>query len=121
MAGVSRANRADGFLRYRPVQTKNLTISSMNPVVASDKLRRAEVWAEDDESVHWAGAFAVYGGYGTIASSTVVYEIEPGDRLGWYPVATEETQYIMAGTGDFEPGRWQHLPGMSWQCFCDAD
>ena len=50
----------------------------MNPVVASDKLKRTEVWAEDDESVHWAGAFAVYGGHG----------------------ATEETQYIIAGTGE---------------------
>ena len=33
----------------------------MDLVVASDKLERAEVWAEDDESVGWAGAFAVYG------------------------------------------------------------
>jgi hypothetical protein len=46
----------------------------MNPVVASDKLKRAELWAEDDKSVHWAGAFAVYGGHGTTASSTIVYE-----------------------------------------------
>jgi len=72
----------------------------MNPVVASDKLKRAEVWAEDDESVHWAGGFAVYGGYGTTASSTIVYEIEPGHRLGWHTDATEETQYIIAGTGE---------------------
>ena len=72
----------------------------MDPVVASDKLKRAEVWAEDDESVHWAGAFAVYGGHGTTASSTIVYEIEPGHRLGWHTDATEETQYIIAGTGD---------------------
>jgi len=64
----------------------------MNPVVASDKLKRAEVWAEDDESVHWAGAFAVYGGHGTTASSTIVYEIEPG----------KETQYIIAGTGELQ-------------------
>src|SRR5947207_9464496 len=99
MAGVSRANRADGFLRYRPVQTKNLTISSMNPVVASDKLKGAEVWAEDDESVHWAGAFAAFGGHGATASSTIVYEIEPGHRLGWHTDATEETQYIISGTG----------------------
>jgi quercetin dioxygenase-like cupin family protein len=72
----------------------------MNPVVASDKLKRAEVWAEDDESVHWAGAFAVYGGHGTTASSTIVYEIEPGKRLGWHTDATEETQYIIAGDGE---------------------
>ena len=71
----------------------------MNPVVASDKLKRTEVWAEDDESVHWAGAFAVYGGHGATASSTIVYEIEPGKRLGWHTDATEETQYIIAGTG----------------------
>src|SRR5438270_155093 len=59
----------------------------MNPVVASDKLKRAEVWGEDDESVHWAGAFAVYGGHGATASSTIVYEIEPGKRLGWHTLA----------------------------------
>jgi quercetin dioxygenase-like cupin family protein len=72
----------------------------MNPVVASDKLKRTEVWAEDDKSVHWAGAFAVYGGHGTTASSTIVYEIEPGHRLGWHADATEETQYIIAGIGE---------------------
>src|SRR5438552_6914531 len=72
----------------------------MNPVVASDKLKRAEVWGEDDESVHWAGAFAVYGGHGATASSTIVYEIEPGKRLGWHTDATEETQYIIAGEGE---------------------
>jgi hypothetical protein len=30
----------------------HLSLGSMNPVVASDKLKRTEVWAEDDESVH---------------------------------------------------------------------
>jgi quercetin dioxygenase-like cupin family protein len=49
--------------------------------------------------VNWAGAFAVYGGHGATASSTIVYEIEPGKRLGWHTDATEETQYIIAGTG----------------------
>jgi quercetin dioxygenase-like cupin family protein len=29
-----------------------------------------------------------------------VYEIEPGKRLGWHTDATEETQYIIAGTGE---------------------
>ena len=27
------------------------------------------------------------------------YEIEPGGRLGWHTDATEETQYIIAGSG----------------------
>jgi quercetin dioxygenase-like cupin family protein len=73
--------------------------AAKNPVVASDKLQRGEVWGETDPAVHWAGAFAVYGGHGSTASSTIVYEIEPGKRLGWHTDATEETQYIIAGRG----------------------
>ena len=68
-------------------------------VVASDKLPRTKVWGDTDPAVSWAGAFAVYGGHGATASSTIVYEIEPGKRLGWHTDATEETQYIIAGTG----------------------
>jgi quercetin dioxygenase-like cupin family protein len=71
----------------------------MKPVVESNKLERGEVWGEDDPTVHWVGAFAVYGGHGTTQSSTIVYEIEPGHRLGWHTDATEETQYIIAGSG----------------------
>jgi quercetin dioxygenase-like cupin family protein len=44
-------------------------------------------------------AFAVYGGHGATASSTIVYEIEPGGRLGWHTDATEETQYLIGGNG----------------------
>lgn len=68
-------------------------------VVATDKLSRTKVWGEDDSAVRWAGAFAVCGGNGATQSSTIVYEIEPGGRLGWHTDATEETQYIIAGTG----------------------
>jgi quercetin dioxygenase-like cupin family protein len=71
----------------------------MNPIVASDKLERTHVWAEEDKSVSWNGAFAVYGEHGASQSSTIVYEIEPGNRLGWHTDATEETQYIIAGAG----------------------
>jgi quercetin dioxygenase-like cupin family protein len=68
-------------------------------VVASDQLPRTKVWGETDPAVSWQGAFAVYGGHGATASSTIVYEIEPGKRLGWHTDATEETQYIIAGRG----------------------
>jgi quercetin dioxygenase-like cupin family protein len=73
--------------------------ATASPIVASDRLARTAVWGESDPAVRWAGAFAVYGGHGTTASSTIVYEIEPGGRLGWHTDATEETQYIIAGTG----------------------
>jgi quercetin dioxygenase-like cupin family protein len=72
----------------------------MVPVIASDALARTKVWGEDDQGVRWAGAFATCGGHGATASSTIVYEIEPGGRLGWHTDATEETQYIIAGTGE---------------------
>jgi quercetin dioxygenase-like cupin family protein len=64
--------------------------------VDSTKLERGEVWGETDAAVHWKGAFAVYGGHGATASSVIVYEIEPGKRLGWHTDATEETQYIVS-------------------------
>src|SRR5882757_2152260 len=69
-------------------------------IIASDKLERILVRAEDDPSVKWNGAFVLYGGHGTTQSSTIVYEIEPGGHLGWHTDATEETQYIIAGSGE---------------------
>jgi quercetin dioxygenase-like cupin family protein len=69
-------------------------------IVASDKLERIPVRAEDDPAVKWNAAFALYGGNGTTQSSTIVYEIEPDGHLGWHTDATEETQYIIAGSGE---------------------
>ena len=89
--------------------------AAINPVVASDKLKRGEVWGETDPAVHWAGAFAVYGGHGSTASSTIVYEIEPGKRLGWHTDATEETQYIIAGHRQALYGRRLDLSGRTGQ------
>jgi quercetin dioxygenase-like cupin family protein len=82
-----------------PTSTSPKGAASKSPVVASDQLKRTKMWGETDQAVSWAGAFAVYGGHGATASSTIVHEIEPGKRLGWHTDATEETQYIIAGTG----------------------
>jgi hypothetical protein len=78
---------------------KSMTNALSAAIVASNKLPRTKVWGETDSAVSWQGAFAVYGGNGTTASSTIVYEVEPGKRLGWHTDATEETQYIIAGSG----------------------
>jgi quercetin dioxygenase-like cupin family protein len=74
----------------------------MIPIVETNKLERIQIRGADDPSVRWNGAFVVYGGHGTTQSSTIVYEIEPGGRLGWHTDATEETQYIIAGTGELQ-------------------
>jgi quercetin dioxygenase-like cupin family protein len=85
----------------------------MVPIVASDKLARIHVEGSKDKTVRWAGAFATCGGNNAIQSSTIVYEIEPGGHLGWHTDATEETQYIIAGTGEFrmEDGKHPIGPG----------
>ena len=88
-----------------------------------ENLKRGEVWGETDAAVHWAGAFAVYGGHGATASSTIVYEIEPGKRLGWHTDATEETQYIIAGQGKLyleDGSTWPVGPGQRVRA-ADAD
>ncbi|MGA8436481.1 MAG: hypothetical protein WB713_17200 [Methyloceanibacter sp.] len=82
-----------------------------DPVVDSNKLERGEVWGETDSAVHWAGAFAVYGGHGATASW---YEVEPGKRLGRHTDATEERKYIIAGTGKLyleDGSTWPVGPG----------
>jgi len=71
-------------------------------IIESDKLERVLVRGDGEESVRWNGAFVLYGGHGTTESSTIVYEIEPGGRLGWHTDATEETQYIIAGSGELQ-------------------
>ena len=74
----------------------------MTPIIETNKLERIQIRGADDPSVRWNGAFAVYGGHGTTQSSTIVYEIESGGRLGWHTDATEETQYIIAGTAELQ-------------------
>lgn len=72
----------------------------MVPIVVSKDIPRLHVQGAKDKSVNWVGAFATCGGHGAVQSSTIVYEINPGDRLGWHTDATEETQYILSGTGE---------------------
>ena len=83
----------------------------MVPVVASEKLERVHVHGSQDQTVRWAGAFATCGGRRAVQSSTIVYEIEPGGHLGWHTDATEETQYIIAGTGELRTEDGNHVVG----------
>lgn len=83
------------------------------PVVDSGKLDRIKVTSVDDATVNWKASFATCGGNHSVQSSTIVYEIEPGGHLGWHTDATEETQYIVSGTGELqmEDGRYPVGPG----------
>ena len=74
------------------------------PVVDSNKLDRIKVSSVDNPEIRWAASFASCGGRNAEQSSTIVYEIAPGGHLGWHTDATEETQYIIAGTGELLHG-----------------
>lgn len=68
--------------------------------VATNDLPRITVHGAEDDAVEWHGAFVAYGGHGAEETTTIVFEISPGKRLGWHTDQTEETQYIVAGTGE---------------------
>jgi quercetin dioxygenase-like cupin family protein len=87
--------------------------------VSTNDLPRSEVHGDGVPEVHWQGVFVAYGGHGADQTTTIVFEIEPGNRLGWHTDQTEETQYIVAGTGELQrddgtfpvgPGRVFVLP-----------
>ncbi|HEU0166060.1 MAG TPA: cupin domain-containing protein, partial [Thermomicrobiales bacterium] len=73
----------------------------MDPVSTND-LPRLDVSGEGDDTVRWTAAFVAYGDHGADQTTTLVFEIEPGGRLGWHTDQTEETQYIIAGTGELQ-------------------
>lgn len=71
----------------------------MEPI-ATNNLERLHISGKDAPEVKWDGAFVTYGGRDAVASTTIVFEIEPGHRLGWHTDQTEETQYVISGTGE---------------------
>jgi quercetin dioxygenase-like cupin family protein len=83
------------------------------PVVDSNTMERIRVGSVDDKTIDWRASFATCGGNHASQSSTIVYEIAPGGHLGWHTDATEETQYIVSGTGELlmEDGKYPVGPG----------
>jgi quercetin dioxygenase-like cupin family protein len=73
----------------------------MDPVNTANVPRLA-VHGEGVPDVRWQGAFISYGGHGATQSTTIVFEIAPGGRLGWHTDQTEETQCILAGSGELQ-------------------
>jgi quercetin dioxygenase-like cupin family protein len=84
-----------------------------SPVVDSNAMERIRVGSVDDKTIDWRASFATCGGNHASQSSTIVYEIAAGGHLGWHTDATEETQYIVSGTGELlmEDGKYPVGPG----------
>jgi quercetin dioxygenase-like cupin family protein len=97
---VAAARRQGSRRRWAAVRRiARRRIFVLDPV-DTGKLERLQITGAGEASVRWAGVFVSYGGHGADQSTTIVFEIEPGGRLGWHTDQTEETQYIIAGTGE---------------------
>jgi quercetin dioxygenase-like cupin family protein len=91
----------DALVGHRDQRSRNKEKTVLDPVDTST-LERLHLTGEGVESIRWSGVFVTYGGHGADASTSIVFEIEPGGRLGWHTDQTEETQYIIAGTGELQ-------------------
>ena len=91
-----------GLTRAAPPAAAQASRPDMLDPVATGDLERVAVSGDGVESVRWDASFVSYGGNGADQSTTLVFEIEPGGRLGWHTDQAEETQYIIAGTGELQ-------------------
>jgi quercetin dioxygenase-like cupin family protein len=84
----------------------------MNPVDFSS-LQMIPISSTEDASIDWTAAFACYGGKGADNTVVVPFSIAPGGHLGWHTDSLEETQYIIAGSGELQrdDGSWPAGPG----------
>ncbi len=74
----------------------------MLDAVTTSELERLQISGDGDDAVKWQGVFVSCGGHGVDTPTTIVFEIKAGNRLGWHTDQTEETQYIIAGTGELQ-------------------
>ena len=66
-----------------------------------DELDTFELTSTTTDDGYWRGGWFAYGGgNGAEASAVLYFAIPPGKRLGQHVDVTEETVYILSGSGD---------------------
>ena len=65
-----------------------------------DELDMFALTSSTTDDGYWEGGWFAYGGQGAEASAAIYFNIPPGKRLGNHVDTTEETQYIISGSGD---------------------
>ena len=65
-----------------------------------DELESFALTSSTTDDGYWEGGWFAYGGQGADASATIYFAIPPGKRLGRHTDVTEETQYIISGSGE---------------------
>jgi quercetin dioxygenase-like cupin family protein len=71
----------------------------MNPINV-DAVKTVELTSSTTKDAEWVGGFFAYGGSGAEQSTTIYFAVPPGKRLGRHTDTTEETQFILGGSGD---------------------
>ena len=65
-----------------------------------DELDMFALTSSTTDDGYWEGGWFAYGGQGAEASAAIYFNIPPGKRLGNHVDMTEETQYIISGSGE---------------------
>ena len=87
-----------------------MSTASSNPNAASvsgtmepvniDELDTFELTSSTTDVGNWVAGWFAYGGQGADGSAALYFSIPPGKRLGQHIDMTEETLYILSGSGD---------------------
>lgn len=70
----------------------------MDPINV-DSVETVELTSRTTDDASWIGGFFAYGGAGADKSTIIYFAIPAGKRLGRHTDTAEETQFILAGTG----------------------
>ena len=65
-----------------------------------DELDTFELTSSTSDDGYWVAGWFAYGGEGADASAALYFSIPPGKRLGQHIDMTEETLFILSGSGD---------------------
>lgn len=71
----------------------------MDPINVSS-VETTELTSSTTDDAQWLGGFFAYGGSGAEKSATIYFAVPPGKRLGKHVDTTEETQFILSGSGE---------------------
>lgn len=65
-----------------------------------DAVETTTLTSSTSDDAVWSGGFFAHGGDGADRSTVITFSIPPGKRLGRHTDTAEETQFILAGSGE---------------------
>jgi quercetin dioxygenase-like cupin family protein len=65
-----------------------------------DEVETVSLTSSTSDDAAWVGGYFAYGGHDADASTVITFAVPPGKRLGKHVDTREETQFILAGSGE---------------------